>query len=384
MVDAVTTPRLFLYGYYGFGNVGDDLLLNTVVASTLKFSPAARYVVRSLCPVEDVLSAAQVEFVALEQAMSDHRVSKGRRLGRYLLDTWKSLDGCTHLVFGGGTLFHARGNSSINLALIFMLVVMARLRGLEVYALGVGVAPLNSSLPRRLMRGILARVADFAVRDESSLRHCKELGDESRLRLTADLVFSLPLTAATRDGRKERQPVVAITLAASDIGSGEAHPHFLQQLALALDLLVKQGWSICFLAFQELDHAGVNVSDTTLFKRVQSCVPNVDATVVRMSASSAEITQLFSTIDVVAGMRFHGHVLAAMQRIPFVGFGRDEKLKDLCSHLSMPFLDMGDLDATLLAATIERVRDTQPDMERVQDLSRRSADNFIKIGASLA
>lgn len=384
MAEATTAPRLFLYGYYGFGNVGDDLLLNTVVTSTLKFAPDARFVVRSLCPVEGVAPSAQIEFVALEQVMSDHSLSKVRRLGSYLRDTWKSLAGCTHLVFGGGTLFHARGNSPVNLALIFMLVMMARLRGLEVYALGVGVAPLSGALPRRLMGGIMARAADFAVRDESSLRHCQALANGAGLRSTADLVFSLPLPAVSRAAVAERRPVVAITLAASDIGNGTQHEHFLRQLALALDLLVKQGWSICFLAFQELDQAGIAVSDTALFKRVQSSAPNLDGTVVRMSASSTEITRLFSTIDVVAGMRFHGHVLAAMQGIPFVGFGRDEKLKDLCAHLSMPFLDMGDLDATRLAATIAGARGVQPDAERVRELSRRSADNFSRIGASLS
>ena len=384
MPEAVTTPRLFLYGYYGFGNVGDDLLLNTVVTSTLRFAPDARFVVRSLCPVEGLHPFAKLEFVALEQIMSDQTLSRVRRLGRYLLDTWKSLAGCTHLVFGGGTLFHARGSSPVNLALIFMLVAMARLRGLEVYALGVGVAPLNGSLPRRLMQGILARADDFAVRDESSFRNCQGLLSKAPLRSTADLVFSLPLPAISRGEVAERKPVVAITLAASDIGNGGEHGHFLRQLAIALELLVKKGWSICFLAFQELEQAGIAVSDTALFKRVQSYAPNLDATVVRMTASSTEISSLFAKIDVVAGMRFHGHVLAAMQGIPFVGFGRDEKLKDLCSHLAMPFLDMGELEAACLAETIEGRQSLQPDTERVRELARRSADNFSRIGASLS
>lgn len=377
-------PRLFLYGYYGFGNVGDDLLLNTVITSTLKFAPEARFVVRGLYPVKGVARSDQVEFVPLEQVMTDHGLSKVRRLGRYLLETWKSLAGCTHLVFGGGTLFHARGNSPVNLALIFMLVAMARLRGLEIYALSVGVAPLNGSLLRCLMRGILARAADFAVRDESSLRNCQSLAVEAPLRSTADLVFSLPLPGISRDQSIERQPTVAITLAASDIGNGEDHEHFLLQLALALELLVKKGWSICYLAFQELDQVGIRVSDTALFKRVQSCVTNLEGTVVRMSVCSTDIARLFSTIDVVAGMRFHGHVLAAIQGIPFVGFGRDEKLKDLCAHLSMPFLDMGALDATHLAATIEGAMDAQPDAIRVRELSIRSADTFSRIGVSLS
>jgi polysaccharide pyruvyl transferase WcaK-like protein len=384
MADLATGPRLFLYGYYGFGNVGDDLLLNAVVTATLKLAPDARFVVRSLCPVDGVEPSGQIEFVALERVMSDQTKSRLRRFGQYVLATWKSLAGCSHVVFGGGTLFHARGNSSVNLALIFMLVVMARFRGATVYALGVGVAPLNGTMPKRLMRAILARVADFAVRDESSLDHCQGLAAGVQLRLTADLVFSLTLPSASRDQHLGRRPVVAMTLAASDIGNGTEHEHFLRQLAVALELLVRRGWSVCFLAFQELDQAGVKVSDTALFTRVQSCNPTLENSVVRMSASPDDIAQLFSTIDVVAGMRFHGHVLAAMQGMPFVGVGRDEKLKDLCYQLSMPFLDMGSLDAASLADAIEQVRDARPDAERVRNLSRRSADNFGRIGASFS
>lgn len=384
MAESATAPRLLLYGYYGFGNVGDDLLLTAVVTSTLGFVPNARFVVRCLHPVAGVGPSAQIRFLELERAMSDQSTSRIRRLGQYVLDSWQSLAGCTHLVFGGGTLFHARGNSPVNLALIFMLVLMARLRGVSIYALGVGVAPLHGRVPRWLMRGILARVADFAVRDASSLSHCQGLASGARLRSTADLVFSLPLPSVSRDTRTGQGPVVAITLAASDIGNGAEHEPFLQQLAVALELLVKGGWSICFLAFQELDQAGVRVSDTALFARVLSCNPSLNTKVLRMSAHPDNIAELFSTIDVVAGMRFHGHVLAAMQGIPFVGFGRDEKLRDLCSELSMPFLDMASLDAASLAEATERAKDFQPDAERVRDLSRRSADNFSKIRASFS
>jgi polysaccharide pyruvyl transferase WcaK-like protein len=126
-------PRLFLYGYYGFGNIGDDLLLRSVVSSILKFETSAQFVVRSLYPVESAEPSAQIEFATLEQVMLNRRLSKFRRVGRYLMSAWRSLAGCTHLVFGGGTLFHAHGNSPVNLALIFALVVMARLRGIKIW-----------------------------------------------------------------------------------------------------------------------------------------------------------------------------------------------------------------------------------------------------------
>jgi polysaccharide pyruvyl transferase WcaK-like protein len=378
------TPRFFIYGYYGFGNVGDDLLLNTVVASTLKFVPEAQFVVHSLSPVKLDTKTAHVKYLPLAQITSDQRLSKHSRLARYVWNTWQSLADCTHLVFGGGTLFHASAKFPVNLALIFVLVVMAKLRGLDVYALGVGVAPLRRLLARLLMNGILALVTDFVVRDKTSLQHCHGLVRMKTIRTTADLVFSLPQQFVSRYRKTGQRPMLAITLAASDIGDGAAHEHFLYELASALKLLVTKGWSISFLAFQELDHSGVCVSDTALFKRVQSISSDLGEVVIRMSADYKEISNIYSAIDVVAGMRFHGHVLAAMQGIPFVGFGRDAKVKDLCADLSMPFLDLRVIDATLLATAIEGARETQLDAQRVRELVRRSSDNFSRILGSVA
>jgi polysaccharide pyruvyl transferase WcaK-like protein len=233
------------------------------------------------------------------------------------------------------------------------------------------------------MRGILALVNDFAVRDESSLRNCRRAGSKAYLRLTADLVFSLPLSSMPKAGAERRRPVVGITLAASDFDNYLDQRGFLEQLAIALELLTKDSWSICFLAFQELSLEGSVVSDTALFERTRSLCPSLECSVIRMSANSADIADVYGQIDVVAGMRFHGHVLAAMLGLPFVGFGRDEKLEDLCSYMLMPFLNMENLVADRLASDIKRVRGMESDAKCLRGLSRQSIDNFTKIGASL-
>jgi polysaccharide pyruvyl transferase WcaK-like protein len=377
-------PRLFIYGYYGFGNVGDDLLLKTVITSTLNAVPDSQFVVRSLSPVKVGMPTAHVEFLPLAQITSDQRLSRGRRLGRYLRDTWKSLEGCTHLVFGGGTLFHARANSPVNLALIFILVVMARLRGLDIYALGVGVAPLRAAFASRLMAGILTLATDFAVRDKTSLQQCRTLTRRKSVRATADLVFSLPLQFVSESRRSRPKTVIAITLAASDIGNGVHHDDFLQQLAYSLELLDTKGWTIRFLSFQELEHSGICLSDTELFRRAQSYASNHVGEIVRLSADYIDISEVYSDIAIVAGMRFHGHILAAMQGIPFVGFGRDEKLRDLCADLSMPFHDMATFNAANFATSVEDALEKKPDAQRIQDLVQLSSENFSKFLESIS
>lgn len=379
---ARSAPKIFLYGYYGFGNVGDDLLLSGVVSLLSRGVQSARFVVRCLNSVPGI-SGKHIQYATLEQIMARAAWSRWRRLMWYAWETWRSLQGCSHLVFGGGTLFHARSGSCTNLALLMMLVVMARLRGAKVFAIGVGVAPLPAGMPRYLMEGILALSRDFAVRDKSSWTNCQCLSGVSRVRLTADIVFALPLeTISHVSGRR---PVLGITLAASDIGNkGEGHEAFLASLAEALEHLRARGWTLRFLSFQELDAAGVQLSDSALFAALSAYGLRQPLDTVRVSSHLTEIACQFESLDVVTGMRFHSHVLAARMGIPFVGIGRDSKLADLCRHFSMPFYAMSDLQSDGLVAAVEQVRTQVPNQQKVSCLSHTAQENFSVVGASIS
>jgi polysaccharide pyruvyl transferase WcaK-like protein len=377
-----SAPQIFLYGYYGFGNVGDDLLLSSVVSLLSRAASPPRFIVRCLDPVAGI-SGERIQYAALEQIMARAAWSRWRRLVSYVWATWRSLRGCSHLVFGGGTLFHARSGSCVNLALIMMLVVMARLRGAKVFALGVGVAPLPAGMPQYLMDGILALSRDFAVRDRSSWTNCQSLPSVSRVRLTADIVFALPIEKIAHVSG--RWPVLGITLAASDIGNdGLGHEAFLASLAEALERLRSQGWELRFLSFQELDAAGVKLSDSALLAALSACGLRQPVETIRISSHLTEIARQFEPLDVVMGMRFHSHVLAARMGIPFVGVGRDSKLADLCRHFSMPFLAMSDLQSDGVVGAVEHVRTHVPNQQKVSDLSHAAIENFSVVGASMS
>ena len=371
-----------MYGYYGFGNVGDDLLLSSVISGLSRFAPDTRFIVRSLNPVANTLDE-RIQYVALEKIMARVAWPRWRRLVCYAWETWLSLRGCSHLVFGGGTLFHARKGSSVNLGLIAMLVVMARLRGARVFALGVGVASLPQGTPKRLMEIILILAQDFAVRDASSLANCQHLCGVSRVRRTADLVFGLSLAETPRI--PGNQPVLGITLAASDVGNdGLGNEAFLGNLASALACLQGRGWDIRLLSFQEVDVDGIKVSDSSLFAILHRYGFRPAAETIRVSSHPAEIARQFKDIDVIAGMRFHGHVLSALMGIPFVGFGRDSKLADLCVHFSMPFLAMSDFQSEHLVKAVEQARGQAPNRETTLSLSNAAAENFYSIEASIS
>ena len=363
--------KLFLYGYYGFGNVGDDLLLAAIIRRLRKAVPGASFVVRSLHPVAE-LQGPDIEFSCQERILLQPNLPKWRRLLDYLLANWRALAGCRAMVFGGGTLFHARGGALTNLLLIFLAVLQARMRGVRVFVLGAGVAEMPGAAARLLMAAILALSDDFAVRDASSWRHCRQVFGGKHVRRTADLVFSLQLPAlpTTSAGK-----TIGVTLAASDIGSAlGAYPQFFAALAADLAYLRDNGWSIRLLSFQELDHPQAGVSDTQLLQAIGIEGDRIELQ--RVSSDPETLCRQFAELDIVVGMRFHGLVMAALLGLPFVGIGRDSKLSDFCLDAGMAFLSLSDVNAGQIAETIAGAAGRMLDSANLASWQALSAENF--------
>lgn len=373
--------RVFLYGYYGFGNVGDDLLLASIVQRLQMGRQTMDFVVRSLNPVAGLLGE-HVEFTCQEQILLRQGGAKWQRLADYFLASWRALAGCRFVVFGGGTLFHARGGSLTNLILILLTVLLARLRGAKVFAIGVGVAEMPAGLARVLMAGILAMLEDFAVRDKTSWENCQGVRGGSRIRRTADLVFSLPMTKLSYPPKASASRTIGVTLAASDIGQrvGE-YSEFFGTLRTDLAALLADGWKVRLLSFQELHGFGVKVSDSDFLESIGLVGEGVE--LIRVSSDPDELCKQFETLDIIVGMRFHGLVVAALLGKPFVGIGRDSKLVDFCRDLGMPFLPMGSVHPGEIGGAVALAVGSSLNEEQIATWQRLAQENFVPLEGCL-
>ena len=361
------TIDIFLFGYYGCGNVGDDLLLAVLLEKLLKSASNVR-VKCLLAP--DIPRDARVTFLELEKILADRSRRAPIRLGLFLIQIWKALRGVRSLIFGGGTLFHASGGAPTNLLILASVAVLARLRGAKVAAIGVGVGKIRGFLPRALLSAILRLSSDFAVRDRSSLDNCWGLGGSDKVRLTADLVFLYPLPPRTPALRLH--PTVGLALAASAIGDNAFT--LLDPVTGFVELLHVGGWEVVGLSFQELEFQELRLSDSALLQTV--CRDRPAIPVRRLEVSGDRIAEAFSALDVVVGMRFHALVLAARLGIPFVGVGRDIKLADLCRRYGFPFFELESLSPDDLLAAVEQVRGSVPDLRVTMELAREATTNF--------
>ena len=172
---------VLLLGYYGFGNLGDELLCEA----------SLRLLASCGVPKERValLSAAPRE--------SEERYGV-RAFDRWSLrEIWRACAASRSLLLGGGGLFQD-STSARSCVYYYAAVRIARLLGLRVWAEGQSVGPLRRGLSRALTRWAFGSCVHTGVRDESSREILGSMGIGAAL--APDLVTSLPVPRAEGGG----------------------------------------------------------------------------------------------------------------------------------------------------------------------------------------
>lgn len=378
--------RFFLYGYYGQGNLGDDLLLRACVQGILGVCPEARFVVRA-GKAATGLEALHIPFevAGVDEVLAHKGRSKLARLFSALAIYRRHLRHCDWFVFGGGTLFHER-QSPLPIILLLLICLMARAMRVRIAALGVGVAELESRLALAALRGIILLSDVFAVRDEAGLMQCERAGASRRVATTADLAFALDGGgdgAATRETDKGR--VIGISIYPPALQGNEAARKTGLALQGAIDRLRASGCTIRLLAFHHA--ADLAADDEMVLAGLVAGMPEgsrLGIDLIRLSQEATALASTFEKLDLLCGMRFHGHVLAAINGVPFVGIAADNKIEAICRLFGMPVLAADKLRTDELVAAITTGMSRKPDLAVVGRCVAMARQNFSLLGNALS
>lgn len=386
---SVSDERFFLFGFYGQGNLGDDLLLRATVEGIRHIRPQATFVIRnegSVRGLEDFGGA--IELTGIDRIFADQSKSKVRRLVETLLAYRRYFSNCHWFVFGGGTVFHER-SSVAPLLLTLMICVLARAMGLQIAALGVGISDLRSAPARIALRAIVSMSALFAVRDDAALVECVKAGASKRVKLTGDLAFILAPLLTGRGERAEAQAnrCVGFSVYPPALLNGEGETAGFSIIQSVLKLLLERGWKISLLAFHDDPEKANGRQDKDVLARLmeglsQEQQSRVSLQVVR--ANSGEISRVFSEVDVHCGMRFHGHVLAAIFGIPFVGISTDNKIDAICRLFGMPVFGVDRIVAERLVDAVEHTSSRKLEMSLREACAAGAEQNFIEFARLLS
>lgn len=293
-------------GYYGFGNLGDEAVLYSMLQALRGSLPEARFVVLSHDPA------------GTRAAFGVEAVNRWNPVAVY-----RTLAACDLLISGGGSLL--QDVTGLKSLLYYAGVIwLAEALGKPVVFYAQGIGPLRTELGRQLVRRVAARARLITVRDALSAAELRLLGiGGTPLVVTADPVLGLEAEAV---GREKGEAVLAEAGAAGRPVVGVAlreWPGFgaAQEEALArvLDGLCRRGLAVLFIPLHFPADLAVN-------RRVAARMAEPSAVVSRALAVE-EVLSLFGCLHFCLGMRLHALVFAAVFHVPLVGLSYDPKIQ---------------------------------------------------------
>ena len=309
---------VLLCGYYGYGNMGDELLLSSAISRA-----SARYPRRRIV------------------ALTAHGGRDGRRFGIRCVRRFspiavvRAIKRCRVVIFGGGTLLQNKtSRRSLGYYLLILRLAKRYSKRVELWANGIG--EIYGERARRMTAKALSACDHIGMRERESAFIARELLLEygftpPRIELEEDLVIGY----ATEDGGRgeyildhlgvlenSRTAVVALR--------GIERKGYMKSLERWLTRLVSDGIKLVFVAMYPNE-------DMEVCRRVCREYGGVLA----YPVSASDVISLMKRSCLVCGMRYHALVLAHIAGVPFIGFGGESKIQSFCrSHGGVYYTDI--------------------------------------------
>jgi polysaccharide pyruvyl transferase CsaB len=310
--------EIVVSGYYGFGNSGDEAMLEATLLGL------GRHLGGELTKVT-VVSGRPAEVRAMHGVEALGRLDLpgiARALGRASL-----------FLSGGGTLLQDR-TSFRNLAYHLLLFDLARRAGARtmIYAQGVGPVrtPLGKALASRTLRGLDA----ITVRDPDSAQALLSLGVTLPVaEVTADPAFALEPCSPGR----AREILAAAGLDADGPPLLALAPRGLRRRELEADgLAAVADWAVRRLGVRPVLLPMQYPNDLASCDMVLARMDDpAKATTLRDPLAPAEIMGLLGQCELVVGVRLHALIFAAAMGAPLAGVEYDPKVAYFLSRLGL-------------------------------------------------
>jgi O-antigen biosynthesis protein len=314
--------RIMIAGYYGFGNTGDEAILEAIIQELRELYAGIAMIVVSGDPSHternypvQAIPWADVQRIKNEMAL------------------------CDLVLLGGGGLFHdywgfdpnaVLTSRHIGIAFYTSIALLSAIlkKPLMLYAVGAG--PLYSEMGKSFVSAIAEQARIVSVRDEESRDQLLSLGITNKsIHVTADPVYNLRATPGGNSLKNPEitgNPILGVTLRNWDF---EIQPEIWElQIAQAIDAFLdlhSDGRAI-FVPFQDVEEQLLD--DVRISERVRGLMKNFERTTLyKSSHSTSEKAAILSECDLVMGMRLHSLILAIASSVPVVGLVYDPKVR---------------------------------------------------------
>jgi polysaccharide pyruvyl transferase CsaB len=370
-MDAASTEpalRIGISGSYGGLNLGDEAILQAIVAQ-----------LRAAAPCEITVFSRDAKDTAAR-----HKVERSvpvRDLSRD--EVRPEVARLDLLILGGGGILYDDAA-----AVYLREAALAHEHHVPVLVYAVSAGPLQNAATRALVGEALTRARAVTVRERRARQLLEEVGVRG-IEVTADPAFllepdPLPDDALQREGLNENRRLIGLSVrepgsAAPDID--ENHYHAL--LANAADYMVDRlEADLVFVPMEprqkDTQHSHAVVSRMAYAHR---------ATVLKGEYTPGQLLALMGHFDFAVGMRLHFLIFAALNRVPFVALPYSSKVAGFLEDLEIAMPPLRQVNAGQLIAYVDRWWDLRRNLQarldravpEIQARARRTGEIAMRI-----
>ncbi len=310
------SKRVLLSGYYGFGNTGDEAIVEALCQELRRQDPQV-----AISVLLDNQELAQRLLVTAYRRKSPRAI-------------WQALRSSSVLISGGGGLI--QDSTGLGSVVYYLgIIALARLAGRESMIMCQGFGPLKSGVGRLLARLLLPCVKQATWRDAVSLAEVKDLAPKLPSKLTADPALLLEPEPAERCRAIRYKnnldfPYIVIALRRWEGLDLEAFVAVLQSF-----LERNHEVSVALIPFQESQDMEIT---SELVRRLGAYYSQRVRTLTGLLPT--EIIGIIDTASMVVAMRLHALIFAASRQVPCLGMVYDPKVERFCERCGAPHLSL--------------------------------------------
>ncbi len=329
--------RIFMFGYYGFNNIGDEAILEAIVEQFRRILPGVH------------LSALSYAAAETEKRYQIHAVSRNR-----FFQVFQSICKSDLVMSGGGSILQDV-TSSRSMLYYLGIITLAKLAGKKVAFYGNGFGPVSRPFNKALARLIINRVDLITVRDEESKKVMESLGVHRNIVVTADAAFTLSVLSEKSAVTAEK-PTVGISLR-----NWKGKENYTAAVAACADELVQRGYRVVFIPMQ-------HPSDLIISNEVVS-IMKMPAEVLQGKKEPKEMIAEIGKLDFLIGMRLHSLIFAAIAEVPMVGLSYESKITSFLKLVHQPCAGEVETmtEAQIKESVNQLIRDKKEYQNRLQE-----------------
>ncbi|MDR3594809.1 polysaccharide pyruvyl transferase family protein [Clostridium sp.] len=363
--------RFLIYGWFGYENLGDELILKSIIEIIGNNNPNNVINVmggrpKSIEKYHKGLNTVSTNF--------DLRFKSILRMFKYNpFKVIKNLFCNDYLIIGsGGALSDWNPESTVTL--FFMINFFKKVLNKTIIILGAGAGPIIMEESMIKFKKVLEQVDCISLRDKESYDLLKEIG-LNNIQLTNDVVYDFKDSFSNEDKPKNEKDKIGIVIAPLLLNSDKKRADYIKEMIKYIKRLEKYGFYIKLIPFQY-------EYDINFFKEIQK---ETDVDIYEYSNMWGILDEM-KKYDLIVGMRFHSVVISILLNIPVLPIIYHSKVESCVKEFGLEFIaqSIGDGDNwvdsnidsdKMIRDTVNLLNNKELEKQRIKDILDKKLQN---------